>query len=76
MKITKIEQKDNIFSVTKTPNFLEYIFGFRTKTERYKDSGCVYNSFPSIRAYINEKGEIIGATNKITFALENFKRKF
>ena len=36
MKINKIEKKDGIYFVTKTPNFIQRIFGIKERIERYR----------------------------------------
>lgn len=76
MKITKIEQKDNIFIVTKIPNLLERIFGFKTKVEKYKDTGDTYLYAKDTKIYVNQKGEILGILHKMTKVLENWRRSF
>ena len=76
MKITNIEQEENIWIVTKTPNTLQRIFGVKETKSRYKDTGSKYHYFPTVRVYLNQGGEILGGTHKITSVLENWRRKF
>ena len=76
MKITKIEQQENIFTVTKSPNMLQRIFGLKTKVEKYKDTGNTYRYFDNIRAYVNQKGQVLGFSHKITTAIEDWRRSF
>ncbi len=76
MKIKQIVQNGDIFEVTKEPTFFERMVGFSKRTERYKDTGDTYRYFESTRAYINEKGELLGATHKMTKALECWRRMF
>jgi len=76
MKITKIEQQENIFIVTKTPNLIQCIFGLKTKIEKYKDTGNTYRYFGNIRVYVNQRGQALGFSHKITSAIENWRRSF
>ena len=76
MKITKIEQQGNIFTVTKPPNLLQRIFGLKTKVEKYKDTGSTYHYFDNIRVYVNQKGQVLGFSHKITKAIEDWRRSF
>ena len=76
MKITKIEQQDNIFIVTKGPNLLQRIFCLKTKIEKYKDTGKTYHYFDNIRVYVNQEGQVLGFYHKITKAIEEWRRSF
>jgi hypothetical protein len=59
MRITKIEKIDRIYHVTMEPGFLSRLFGAKTKTERFKDSGNIY-TFGGGTVYIRENGEKLG----------------
>ena len=75
-EITKIQQDGRIYIVTSEPNFVERLFGFKTKINKYKDTGSVYN-FGGGHEYVNEKGESMGNTmSPIREALDNWRRKF
>jgi hypothetical protein len=76
MKITNITQQDNIYEVTKEPNIIEKIFGFKTRIDKYKYIGRTYQSIPSIRVYVNQNGKILGPVHRMTDALENWRRRF
>ena len=76
MKIKKIVQDGDMFEVTKEPTFFERMVGLVKRTERYKDTGRTYHYFEGTRAYINEKGELLGATHKMTKVLECWRRRF
>lgn len=75
MKITNIENKDGIFLVTRSPNFIKRLLGFKPKTEKFKDTGHAYET-SGARAYINEHGEVLGCFNETNKAIENFRRSF
>lgn len=76
MKIKQIIQDGDIFEVTKEPTFFERMVGLVKRVERYKDTGSTYHYFESTRAYVNEKGELLGATHKMTQVLECWRRRF
>jgi len=76
MKITEIIENGNIFIITKTPNFIERLFGIKVKKKEYKDTGDVYHYFPNIHVYVNKSGKILGPAHKITKKLENYRRSF
>ena len=77
MKIKKIEKIDkeerlsNIYLVTYKKNLFS-----KTITEKIKETDSKYEYFPGCTVYINKYGEILGPLNKITTALDNFKRSF
>ena len=52
MKISKIEEKDGLYYVTKTPNFIQKLFGMKEVTERYKWDGEVFHHFNSWPSFI------------------------
>ena len=74
MKITKIEKKDNIIYVTKTPNIIEKIFGYKNKIEKYKYTGLIYNN-TDVKVFINEKGSIVDFYDNMCDHLNDFDRK-
>ena len=77
MKITNIEQKEGLYYVTKTPNFIEKIFGVKEKTERYKHiNGEVFHFFPNIKVFYKSTGETLSWDDKTCKALNNYLRSF
>jgi len=76
MKITKIEQDGDIFTVTREPRLIEKMVGIVCRTDRYKDTGFIY-MFGGGHEYVNEKGESEGNTfSKTREAIDNWRRKF
>lgn len=76
MKISKIEKKEGIYFVTKTPNFIQKLFCIKQKIERYKTNGEVFLNFDHIKVFYKSNGEILRWNNKICKILNNFDRKF
>jgi len=76
MKLEKIEKKDGIYYVTKTPNFFEKLFGIKEKIDRYKTDGEVFKYFPHIKVFYSSDGEPISWDNKMCKILNNFDRSF
>lgn len=74
MKITKIEKKDDIIYVTKTPNIIQKIFGYKNKVEKYKYTGMIYNN-TNDKVFINEKGTIVDFYDNMCGHLNDFDRK-
>lgn len=58
MKITNIKQSEDIFTVTKCPNFLEKMFGVKEKEEKYKQLDSVYKNYNYLIAFRKENGDI------------------
>lgn len=59
MKIVKIENDKDIYSVTFKPNWLESLFGIKENIKKYKDTGYVY-IFGNGRVYVDQKGRELG----------------
>jgi hypothetical protein len=76
MKITKIEEIDGIYHVTKTPSFLARLFGAKNKVERYKTNGESFHYFNHITVFYREDGKMLGPMEKMTGLLNNHIRKF
>jgi hypothetical protein len=76
MKITKIEKTDDIFTVTKSPNLIQKLFGLKDKSYRYKANGNVYFYFQDVNVYVDQNGKVLGPFNKMTTILDNWRRKF
>lgn len=78
MKIEKIERDPTdrkVFIVHFTPTFLEYLFGYKSKKSKFKDTGATY-SFGGGKVYINKKGELLDNGNNIATAIDNFRRSW
>jgi hypothetical protein len=76
MKITNIEQKGDVFTVTYTPNALERFFGFKPYFSVFKNTGYSYKHYGNPTVYINRNGEQLDPTDKTTIAIDNWRRKF
>ncbi|MCG8805897.1 hypothetical protein G1K75_09535 [Tenacibaculum finnmarkense] len=76
MKIVEIRQNGNIFEVDKEPSFLGKLVGLVKRTDKYKDTGFMYEYFENTRAYVTQDGEILGASHSMTKVLENWRRRF
>jgi hypothetical protein len=76
MKITKIEKKDNIYSVTKTPNLIQKIFGVKERIERYKYKGEVFHHFDHLKVFYKSNGEIVGLSDEMCKVLNNYENSF
>ena len=59
MKITKIENEGDIYSVTRMPNFIERLFGVKERIDKYKSTGGTY-ALGGGRTYIDQKGRELG----------------
>ena len=59
MKTSNIERKANIFTVTKSPNLLQKLFGVKEKIEKYKLTGEVYHYAEHIKVIYKETGELM-----------------
>ena len=77
MKITNIKQSDDIFTVTKTPNRFEKIFGAVEKEEKYKQLNSVYKNYNYLIAFQKENGDIAHPIkDKTVEALNRHIKKF
>lgn len=76
MKISKIEEKDGLYYVTKTPNFIQKLFGMKEVTERYKCSGEVFHYFNHLKVFYKSTGEIVGVDDEMCNVLNNYSRSF
>ena len=75
MKIS-IEVKDNIYYVTKNPNFFQKLFGCKEKVERYKTNGDVFHYFDHIKVFYRSDGELLLAWDKMSKILNNYTNSF
>lgn len=76
MKISKIEKKDGVYFVTKTPNLIQKLFGFKEVIERYKHNGEVFHYFDNIKVFYKSTGEIVSWSDKMCKVLNNYERSF
>lgn len=76
MKVSKIEKKDNLYYVTKTPNFIKKLFGMKEVIERYRCDGDVFYYFEHIKVFYKSTGEIVNWQDKMSDILNNFDRQF
>lgn len=76
MKISNIEKKDGLYFVTKTPNFIQKLFGVKEITEQYKCNGEVFSYFNHIKVFYKSDGEIVGLPDKMCKVLNNYERSF
>lgn len=76
MKITKIEKINGIHHVTKEPNWLQKLFGVKTKVERYKTKGEVFHYFTQFNVFYRSDGSIVSPTDNMCKVLNNFENSF
>jgi hypothetical protein len=76
MKISKIEKKDGVYLVTKTPNLIQRLFGIKDKIERYKHKGEVFHYFDHVKVFYNSTGEIVSWSDKMCKVLNDYERSF
>jgi hypothetical protein len=75
MKITNIEEKDNIYMVTFTPNFIERFLGVKEKIEKYRDTGSIYE-FGGGHVYRRQDGSNITNWDSVGDAIDKWRRKW
>lgn len=75
MKVTKIEQEGRIYKVTLTPNWLQRLFGMKTKIKEVKETFSTY-TFGGGNVYVDKKGRKLGNGNWIGEAIDNYKRSW
>jgi len=76
MKISKIEKKNEIYFVTKSPNFIQRLFGIKDKIERYKHNDEVFHYFDHVKVFYKSNGEIVSWDSKMCKVLNNYLRSF
>jgi len=76
MKVSKIEKKDGIYYVTKTPNLIERLFGVKEKIHRYKHNNEVFLHFPHLKVYYKPNGEMVCWHDKVCKLLNNYENSF
>ena len=76
MKISKIEKREGLYFVTKTPNFIQRLFGVKEVTERYKFKGEVFQHFDHVKVFYKSDGEIVSFSDKMCKVLNNYERSF
>ena len=76
MKVSKIEKKDNLYYVTKSPNFIQKLFGIKEVIELYRCKGDVFYYFDHIKVFYKSTGEIVNWDDNMCTILNNFDRQF
>jgi hypothetical protein len=76
MNITKIEKKDGLYFVTKTPNFIERYLGIVETTDRFKDSGDVFHHFPHIKVFYQSNGKVLSWDSEMCNILNEYVNSF
>ena len=76
MKISNIKKKEGLYYVTKTPNFIQRLFGVKEVTERYKWNGEVFHYFDHVKVFYKSNGEIVSWSDKMCKVLNNYERSF
>jgi hypothetical protein len=76
MRIGKIEKKDDLYYVTKMPNFFQRLFGMKEKVERYKYDGEVFYYFNHLKVFYKSTGEMVRYSDKMCEALNNYEHSF
>jgi hypothetical protein len=76
MKISKIEKKDGIYFVTKTPNLIQRLFGVKEKIERYKHNNEVFHYFQHLKVFYKSNGEMVSWNDKMCKVLNNYENSF
>jgi len=76
MKIGKIELKENVYYVTKIPNWLQGLFGVKEKVERYRTYNEVFHFFPQYKVFYSSDGKQVNWMSKMNEALNNYPRRF
>lgn len=75
MKITKIEQDGEVFTVTFKPSIIEKLFGCKEYSEKYKTDYSQYKYGGGL-VYYKKDGEKLGNGHWIGEALDNFQRSW
>jgi len=76
MKYTNISIEGNTYTLIKTPNWLEKLFGYKKKKIEYYDDGSVFVHFTDTTCFFNKKtGKKLSFSSKETELLNNYKRK-
>lgn len=76
MKIGNIEKKDGIYFVTKTPNFIQRLFGVKEKVERYRYEGEVFYYFNDLKVFYDSNGKKVSWDTKMCRALNDYEHSF
>jgi len=74
MKITNVENDGIVYTITKTPNLFEKLFGKKEIKEKYIDAGTYFEYYPNITAFYSFKGELIGPFDGISRVLNESKK--
>jgi hypothetical protein len=72
-EVTRTGEKE--FKVEMTPTFFEKYFLLKKPETLMVYKAGTFERFPSLNAYIDVEGEVIGSIDPITKAVNNFERK-
>lgn len=75
MKIIKIEENTNIYTVYFEPTKFEKLFGIKPKQIKYKDTGYIFK-YGSGSVYCQEDGTQLFNGSFIGEAIDKWKRSF
>jgi len=76
MKITYIEIEEKTYTLTYTPNWVQKLFGYKTKKIDFIDNGDVYYHFSNLTAFmVKSTGGVLSPISKECELLNNYKRK-
>lgn len=76
MKINKVEKREGIFYVTKTPNFIERLFGMKEVIERYRWNNEVFMNFNDMKVFYRSDGKMVRHSDKMCEILNNYEHSF
>ena len=75
MKITKIEYKELLHHVTFEPNFLERLFGVKSKVVKYRNSGATF-TYGGGSVYYREDGKKLGNGDWVGETIDKWRNSF
>lgn len=75
MRVSKIEKIDSIYHVTTAPNFIQRLFGVKSKTTRYRWNYAIY-TYGFGKCYIREDGNKVDPWSNLQDELTKFDNKF
>ena len=75
MKIEKIELKDDIYYVSIKPEWLEKLFGYKSKVRRFKATKEFFTSTGN-KVYRDSEGEILYNGHWIALEIDAYRFKF
>ena len=76
MKVINIKCIDDTYIVTKKPNLVQRLFGFKEKTEKYKNSGSVFFFDRNKYIFYKSDGTLLSLNNKMCNILNKYVHSF